>query len=71
VIAVNTPGDNRQGTVGGLLPGMETRIEPVEGIPRGGRFFVRGPNVMSGYLHEAAPSSRRPTAGTTLATWSR
>ena len=52
VIAVNKPGDNRQGTVGGLLPGIETRIEPVEGIPRGGRFFVRGPNVMSGYLHE-------------------
>jgi acyl-[acyl-carrier-protein]-phospholipid O-acyltransferase/long-chain-fatty-acid--[acyl-carrier-protein] ligase len=53
VIAVNTPGDNRRGTVGGLLPGMETRIEPVEGIHRGGRFFVRGPNVMSGYLNDA------------------
>ncbi|MBS0412100.1 MAG: AMP-binding protein, partial [Proteobacteria bacterium] len=36
VIAVNKPDDNRPGTVGGLLPGMETRVEPVEGIPRGG-----------------------------------
>jgi len=52
VIAVNTPADNRPGTVGGLLPGIETRIEPVEGIPRGGRFYVRGPNIMKGYLHE-------------------
>jgi len=52
VIAVNKPNDNRPGTVGGLLPGMETRIEPVEGIPRGGRFYVRGPNVMAGYLNE-------------------
>jgi acyl-[acyl-carrier-protein]-phospholipid O-acyltransferase/long-chain-fatty-acid--[acyl-carrier-protein] ligase len=52
VIAVNKPSDNRPGTVGGLLPGMETRIEPVEGIPRGGRFYVRGPNVMAGYLNE-------------------
>lgn len=50
VIAVNKPDDNRRGTVGGLLPGMETRTEPVEGIPGGGRLFVRGPNVMAGYL---------------------
>src|SRR5580658_8971776 len=53
VIAVNKPGDNRRGTVGGLLPGVETRIEPVEGIPRGGRLYVRGPNVMAGYLDES------------------
>ena len=52
VIAVNKPTDNRRGTVGGLLPGMETRLEPVEGIPGGGRLYVRGPNVMSGYLTE-------------------
>lgn len=52
VIAVNKPTDNRPGTVGGLLPGIETRIEPVEGISQGGRLFVRGPNVMAGYLNE-------------------
>jgi acyl-[acyl-carrier-protein]-phospholipid O-acyltransferase/long-chain-fatty-acid--[acyl-carrier-protein] ligase len=50
VIAVNKPADNRRGTVGGLLPGMETRLVPVEGISDGGRLMVRGPNVMSGYL---------------------
>lgn len=50
VIAVNKPGDNRRGTVGGLLPGIEVRLEPVEGIPGGGRLYVRGPNVMAGYL---------------------
>ncbi|HZZ86801.1 MAG TPA: AMP-binding protein [Caulobacteraceae bacterium] len=52
VIAVNKPEDNRRGTVGGLVPGMETRVEPVEGIKRGGRLFVRGPNVMTGYINE-------------------
>ncbi len=51
VVAINKPTDNRRGTVGGLVPGMETRLEPVEGIPGGGRLFVRGPNVMSGYLN--------------------
>jgi len=50
VIAVNKPVDNRRGTVGGLLPGVETRLEPVEGIPGGGKLYVRGPNVMAGYL---------------------
>ncbi len=50
VIAVNKPTDNRRGTVGGVLPGLETRLEPVEGIPGGSRLFVRGPNVMAGYL---------------------
>lgn len=52
VIAVNKPTDNRRGTVGGLLPGIETKLEKVEGIPGGGRLFVRGPNVMAGYLTE-------------------
>ncbi|MGH7022054.1 MAG: AMP-binding protein [Caulobacteraceae bacterium] len=51
VIAVNTPDDNRKGTVGGLLPGVQTRLESVDGISRGGRLFVRGPNIMSGYLN--------------------
>ena len=52
VIAVNQPHDNHPGTVGKMLPGMETRIDKVEGINTGGRFFVRGPNVMAGYLKE-------------------
>jgi acyl-[acyl-carrier-protein]-phospholipid O-acyltransferase/long-chain-fatty-acid--[acyl-carrier-protein] ligase len=50
VIAVNRPDDNRRGTVGGLLPGVEIRLEPVEGIADGGKLYVRGPNVMAGYL---------------------
>jgi len=52
VIAVNKPEDNRRGTVGGLLPGIETKIEPVDGIEGGGKLYVRGPNIMSGYLNE-------------------
>lgn len=50
VIAVNQPDRNAPGSVGRLLPGLEPRLDPVDGIPEGGRLFVRGPNIMGGYL---------------------
>jgi len=50
VIAANKPHDNRPGAIGPVMPGLEMRLEPIEGIPVGGRLYVRGPNVMAGYL---------------------
>ncbi|RAP78583.1 bifunctional acyl-ACP--phospholipid O-acyltransferase/long-chain-fatty-acid--ACP ligase [Paenibacillus montanisoli] len=50
VISVNTPDVRRTGTVGRILPGMEYKINPVEGIALGGTLAVKGPNVMKGYL---------------------
>jgi len=53
-VSVNTPLEPRNGSVGRLLPGMEYRLEKVEGVDEGGRLFVRGPNVMKGYLNADA-----------------
>jgi acyl-[acyl-carrier-protein]-phospholipid O-acyltransferase / long-chain-fatty-acid--[acyl-carrier-protein] ligase len=50
VLACNLPPINMPGTVGPLLPGLESRLEPVEGIHDAGRLVVRGPNIMLGYL---------------------
>lgn len=55
VIAVNHPDRNAPGTVGQILPGIDWKLEPVEGIDAGGRLMLRGPNVMSGYVTSAEP----------------
>ena len=55
VIAVNTPMAYRSGTVGQVLPGIETKLIPVPGIDEGGILHVKGANVMSGYLRAERP----------------
>ncbi len=81
-LSATTPLEPKHGTAGRFLPGVETRLEPVEGIgdtaphsadpasqeatsqtpspishlpsPPTGRLFVRGPNIMKGYLNPDA-----------------
>ena len=63
VVAVNHPDRNRPGTVGQMLPGMEWRLETVPGIDEGGRLYLRGPNVMEGYLSPDDPMEIEPLEG--------
>ncbi|MEQ8493066.1 MAG: AMP-binding protein, partial [Gammaproteobacteria bacterium] len=50
VLAVNYTLAHRRGTVGRLLAGMDSYLEPVAGIDDAGELVVSGPNVMLGYL---------------------
>ena len=63
VVAANQPGANRPGTVGKIMPGMEYRLDPVEGIANAGRLVVKGPNVMLGYIDAANPGVIVPPEG--------
>lgn len=60
VLACNVPETNTFGTVGRLLPGVDYRLDPVEGIHDGAKLVVKGPNVMLGYMFATEPGKIIP-----------
>ena len=55
VVCANNRIFNRFGSIGKLLPAIEHRIVPVDGIEKGGELLVKGPNVMQGYIMPDKP----------------
>ena len=60
VVAINQIEDNHPGTVGRMVAGMEARLKPVEGIPGAGELYLKGPNIMQGYIRADAPGKIVP-----------
>lgn len=60
VIAVNSAMHKKDGTVGRFMAGIEYHLEPVPGVPEGGRLHVHGDNVMLGYYKSDAPGVLQP-----------
>jgi acyl-[acyl-carrier-protein]-phospholipid O-acyltransferase/long-chain-fatty-acid--[acyl-carrier-protein] ligase len=64
VVAVGSLTHNRASSAGRLLPGMEIRLEPVEGMTDGGgRLWIYGPNVMLGHVRSDVPGILQPPLG--------
>ena len=60
VISLNTPMYLKYGSVGRLLPGMEMKIQSLPGIESGGELWVKGDNVMLGYMKAEKPNVLQP-----------
>ena len=60
VLALNTPMNIKQGTVGRLLPHINYKIKPVPGVENGGQLWVQGDNVMLGYMKADKPGQLQP-----------
>jgi acyl-[acyl-carrier-protein]-phospholipid O-acyltransferase/long-chain-fatty-acid--[acyl-carrier-protein] ligase len=60
VLAANSAMDNKPGSVGRFMPGIEHHLEPVPGMEKGARLYVRGPNVMLGYMFNDNPGELVP-----------
>ena len=61
-ISVNTFLHQKKGTVGRLLPGITYKLKPVEGIKEGGELWLKGPNIMQGYMRHGKPLELDPPA---------
>lgn len=55
VLSANTPMETRPGTVGKFLPGIEYHLQAIPALKKGGQLYVKGPNVMQGYLVAGKP----------------
>jgi acyl-[acyl-carrier-protein]-phospholipid O-acyltransferase / long-chain-fatty-acid--[acyl-carrier-protein] ligase len=74
-VSANTPMRSKHGSAGQLLPDIEYKLESVEGVSEmpneefkmkngsTGRLFVRGPNVMRGYLNPEANAKFQALGG--------
>ncbi len=60
VLSANTPMESAVGSVGRFMPGIDYKLEPVPGVETGGRLYVRGPNIMLGYLLHDQPGELIP-----------
>lgn len=60
VVANNYFAHHKSGTVGTIVAGLRYRLEPVDGVGDGGRLWLKGDNIMLGYLRITNPGVLEP-----------
>jgi acyl-[acyl-carrier-protein]-phospholipid O-acyltransferase/long-chain-fatty-acid--[acyl-carrier-protein] ligase len=63
VVGVNKPGYAKFGSIGRPLPCVRPSLLPVEGVARGGRLVIKGPNLMMGYIQADGSILQPPAEG--------
>ena len=51
VLSTSSIIEHRDGAVGRLFPGVDYKLETIDGVAEGGKLLVKGPNIMKGYLN--------------------
>ncbi len=59
-ISVNTFLHQKKDSVGRLVPGMEYKLKKIDGIEEGGELYLKGPNIMQGYMRATNPGVLEP-----------
>ena len=60
IVSNNYYAHHKSGTVSTFVEGLEYRLEPVEGVAEGGRLWLKGDNIMMGYLRATNPGVLEP-----------
>ena len=55
LLTINTLLFNKYGTLGKLVPGIDYRLDEVDGIEGAKELVVKGPNIMMGYIYADNP----------------
>lgn len=61
ILALQTPMLYKKGSVGCFVPGVEYRLEEIEGVEEGGKLLIKAPNLMKGYLISEKGFVEQPT----------
>lgn len=59
-LSVNTPMFSKTGSVGKIVPGVQYELRKIPGIEEGGELWVKGENIMLGYIKLDKPNVLQP-----------
>ncbi|MEG1641519.1 MAG: AMP-binding protein [Synergistaceae bacterium] len=60
VVSNNYYAHHKTGTVGPIVPGLQYKLEHIDGVEKGGKLWLKGDNIMLGYMRITNPGVLEP-----------